>query len=145
MKRFWDRWLLGFSLLFTLLGLFIALAHRSHIFDGLFGDPITEVFNRSYPLEDPFSNERGFYLALMGTLMASMGVFMIYTSLFLFPKREKSFRNATLIAIILWFVLDQFWSSFYGVWFNVIFNTPFCLLWLLPFLFTWKEFKGSKG
>jgi len=141
--NFYYNWLLIDCYLVIFVGLFMAFMKSTPLFifdkilnpyfwnDGIVNDAGTLVFQK-------------FTYSLLGACMAVWGVLMLFILKNSFIKKERWARNSILFSLLVWFPIDEFFSFYYGVYFNAIFNIPFLLLILVPLVLTWKEFEPAK-
>lgn len=75
--------------------------------------------------------------------MAGWGVLLAFISHFPFKAKERWAWNAVAAGIGLWYVLDTPLSAYYGVSFNLLFNTALLLLVAIPLAARRKFFVKS--
>jgi hypothetical protein len=126
-----TNWLLIDSILIVAVGLYMTFLKDSSLFifkplvdsyfwpDAIVTDTGTQVF-------------RSFIYSLCGIVMTIWGVIMYFVVKNAVAKNEKWAINALLMAVLVWFPIDEFFSSYYGVWVNAIFNIPFFLTLIIP-------------
>lgn len=114
---FWRNWLLGVSMLSTLMGVVIALFPNSFIFD-LHTSAIAETYFQGAMSENA-ADMRTFLFAPLGGTIA--GYFLLQTFIVWIPfsRRQPWAWHAVLWSMLLWFVIDSGLSIYHGAWFNV--------------------------
>jgi len=80
---------------------------------------------------------------VLGAVIASWGILIVFIAWFPFRSREKWAWNAIAVALISWFVVDTACSFYYNVTANAVFNLFTFTLFALPLIFTWKHFYGK--
>ncbi len=144
MKRsgVWDAWLFAVSVGMTAFGVFMALFSRSPIF-AAFNRQIDPIF---WPagLTDPAVRAfQEMIYGVWGATVAGFGALAAFIVRVPFRARQRWARDALVVAVAAWFVLDSGISALYGVWFNVGFNSAVLVALALPVGLTWKEFGGE--
>lgn len=135
---FWQKWLVVASDLVVLFGLFMIFFHRTVLF-APFHDLVNPVFWQT-AVPAPAVAFQGWAYGLMGSVMVGWGTVLFALAQWPFKQRQKWAWNSLLAGLLSWYVLDTAVSLQYGVVFNAILNTVFLGLFLVPLLFTRKEF-----
>lgn len=136
---FWQRWLFVVSIIICIAGVVIVLLSGTLIFD-VFNQLINPVFWGSTSVGDNAKGFQQFVYAILGAIMASWGLFMVFIAHYPFRNKEKWAWRCIVAGIVLWFVLDTFFSIYYQVYVNAIANTGLLILVMLPVFFTRKDF-----
>lgn len=139
---FWHRWLLGVSVLLTLVGLLIALAPNSMLF-GFHTTAIAEAFFQG-TIPEEAAHLRTFLFGIIGGTIA--GYFLMQTFIVWGPfrRREPWAWHAVLWALLLWFVVDSGLSVYHGALFNVwMINVWTLVLVGLPLVMTYGDMSDS--
>ena len=137
--RFWQRWLTLLSWMVVIFGMGMALLNRTPIF-ALFDAQVNPTFWNLHSLPVGVADFQGWIYGIFGSVMAGWGVFLVHVARHPFQNRERWAWNCILQGLLLWYLLDTGISLYYGVIFNVFFNTGILVLLLLPLFFTRKEF-----
>lgn len=72
--------------------------------------------------------------AISGGMMSGFAVLVYQVTCHVFSKDAALGRRLLIPALLTWFILDGLGSLAAGAWFNVVMNTGFLLLFLLPLL-----------
>ena len=142
--NFWQRWLLVVSWIIVLFGLAMALLNTTPIFD-LMNDRINPVFWRGGPV--PYTSAlfvRWIY-GVLGATVAGWGVFMVFIARFPFYRQERWARDAILVGVLLWYVVDTSISLYFKVAFNAALNTTLFIMAMVPVVMTRQAFKDGQG
>jgi len=74
------------------------------------------------------------------------GIFLAYIVRYPFAKKEQWARECAAVGLVVWFLLDTSLSIYYGVFFNVAFNSLLLVAAAMPLMFTRREFaRGRSG
>jgi hypothetical protein len=133
---FWQRWLLVFAVLLILFGVGMVFFNTTSVFDAFFNDNINPAFWGSKGPDPIALRFQSWVYGLLGATIAGWGVIIFFLVKIPFTQREKWAWNALFWGLLLWYVLDTGASIYYGVLFNVLFNTVIFLVALVPLLFT---------
>jgi hypothetical protein len=123
-------------------GVFMALFSRSPVFDG-FNSQIDPVFWAGGAIDASASAFQGWAYGVWGATVAGFGVLAAFVVRRPYRARQRWARDALVTAIAVWFILDTGASAFYGVWFNVAFNSVVLIALAVPVGATWTEFAGG--
>ncbi len=133
---FWQRWLLVFAVLLILFGAGMVFFNTTSMFDMFFNDHINPAFWGSDDPDPGTLRFQGWAYGLLGATIAGWGVYTFFLVKIPFAQRQKWAWNCIFWGLLLWYVLDTGASVYYGVLFNVLFNTVIFLVALIPLLFT---------
>ena len=141
---FWQRWLLVFSIIVVMFGLFMAVCNRTHAFD-LMNRQINSVFwqapaSGDAALPEGLSDFQGWIYSVLGATMSGWGVMLVFVVAYPFRSSQCWARNAVALALGVWFAFDSLFSLLAGVLFNAVVNAVFLLLAAIPLAATWREF-----
>jgi hypothetical protein len=139
---FWQKWLFGFGIYVIVFGLMMAFFSQSRLMDIVFNDQINPTFWDSMGPSAAALEFQAFIYGVLGATMAGWGIFIAFIAHHPFKAKELWAWNCIATGMIVWFVVDTFVSIRFGVGFNVIVNTIFLLLVLLPLILTRKHFVG---
>ena len=115
--RFWQRWLLGASVLFGAFGLAVALWPDASWL-ALWTDAVADAFYDGAEPADAAAFRR-FVLGPLGATMAGSYLLQAAIAAVPFARRERWAWSATLGALAVWFVTDSALSMAHGAAFNV--------------------------
>ncbi len=118
----------------------MALLSSTPLFD-LFNDQIDPVFWGGRDLPTPALTFRTWVYGAWGATVAGWGLTLAFLAQHPFRRKERWARNALLVGLSLWYLLDTGFSLLFGVYFNALFNTLLILLAGLPLGVTWKAFE----
>jgi hypothetical protein len=141
---FWQRWLLVVSLLLVVFGFALAVGSGTALIDPL-NRMVDPVFWGSQPVPPQAAAFRGWTYAVMGATMAGWGVFLTSVAGIPFRRRERLAWNCITLGILCWCVPDTGFSLTAGVAFNAAGNTVLLALFVLPLIFTRREFHSAAG
>jgi hypothetical protein len=136
--KLWFDVLLWANYLMLLMGLFVAFAGNSWIFD-MHKDGIYQVFNLGEPLGGEILDLKNWLFGIIGATMIGFNVLAIFIIRFALIKKEIWAWNALFYGIIVWFVVDSAISIYYSAYFNIYWiNLPALLIFLVPLHFIRK-------
>ena len=138
---FWRKWLLGVSVYLIAFGIVLALFPQSRLINLAFNNQINPVFWEA-PAEMGVDTARfqAWIYGVLGATVAGWGVLLAFISHFPFRAKERWAWNAIAAGIGIWFMIDTPLSAYYGVLFNLVFNTALLLLIAIPLGATRKSF-----
>lgn len=136
---FWQRWLLGVCAIMALFGVLMAFLSATPLFE-VFNRQIDPAFWGAGDVDEPARQFQHWMYGVWGATIAGWGVMLAGIVHYPFRKKEKWAWNCLALGLLVWYMLDTGLSVFYGVYFNVLFNTALLILAGLPVLFTRKEF-----
>lgn len=140
---FWQKWLFGFGLYLAVFGLIMALFSQSRLMDIVFNSQIDPTF---WDLPGPSaaaSEFQAFVYGVLGATITGWGIFIAFIARYPFKAKEPWAWYCIATGVIVWFLVDTAISLRFGVRFNVMVNTLFVVLALLPLVFTRKHFATS--
>jgi len=137
--NFWQRWLVVLSIVIIVFGVFMAIFNQSTIF-AFFNQQIDPVFWGSVPKPVEYANFQGWVYGVLGATMAGWGLMLLFIVQNAFRLREKWTWQSIVISLGSWYVLDTAISLYFGVIFNVVFNTLLLLAVISPLIATKKHF-----
>lgn len=136
---FWQRWLLVVGIVISVFGVVVALTSGTPLF-GLFNQQIDPAFWGTSAVDSAAQRFQQWIYGVLGATIAGWGIFLTFIAREAFRRKEKWAWTCIVVGLVTWFVLDTSLSFFYGVYFNVVFNTALLILAFLPLFFTRKDF-----
>jgi hypothetical protein len=141
---FWQKWLFVVSIIISGAGVMIAFLSGSVLGD-LLNQQISPVFWGSSDVGGSAREFQQFIYGILGAMMACWGIFIAFMARYPFRNKERWAWNCLLAGMLVWFVLDTGLSAYHAVYVNVVANTAFLVLVLLPVVLTRKEFFQEKA
>lgn len=138
---FWRRWLLVVSALTALFGLDLVFINAIPPLANLMHANVDPVFFGAEPVSAATVSFQGFVYGIMGAVMFGWASLMFAVVYVPFQKREKWAYYALDFSVVSWYLIDTVMSISYGVTFNVILNTVFLALFMIPLVMTYKDFR----
>jgi hypothetical protein len=136
---FWHKWLKLVSVFTFLFGMVLCFFTDSVIFNWMHKS-LDKVF-----LNEPMNPEalqyKNFIIAVLGSAIAAWGIFMYFLTTYAISTKQKWARLAFIVSLAVWYISDTAVSASYQVYFNVIFNTIFLALYMVPLLAIKSSFK----
>ena len=142
--NFWQRWLLVVSWIIVLFGLAMALLNTTPIFD-LMNDRVNPVFWGADPVPEASALFIRWIYGVLGATVAGWGVFMVFIAHYPFNRHERWARDAILVGLLLWYVVDTSITLYFRVAFNAALNTTLFIMGMLPIVMTWNNFSDGRG
>lgn len=139
--QFWRKWLSAVNGLIVVLGLLIAFAGNSLLFD-LHNQWSGRVFFGEEGITAEVLRFKNWLFGIIGATIAGYHLLMVMLSEYAFRRREKWAWQAMSVSLLLWFIVDSGISLYYGAVHNVILINLVALLLIgLPLLAT----RGAVG
>lgn len=138
MFTFWLRWLQAGMILFVVFGISFALLGTT----GLFSPYVAPVVSAFWPGGEIPAESRDFAIlcfGIMGALSAAFGELGWFVARYAVARRERWALAALLLSLVLWYVLDGAVSFYAGASLNVVFNTVFFIVVLVPLIGLWSH------
>ena len=141
--NFWQKFLLGVGIYHVVFGLILALFVQTDFMDTYFNRYFDVIFWPDTNIPAAASKYRNFSSAVLGSVIASWGIFITFLAHYPFKAREKWAWTCIAVAISLWFIIDTACSLYYGVNINALFNLFTLSLFAAPLFYTRKYFNDS--
>jgi hypothetical protein len=141
--NFWKNWLITVNLITIGIGLLIAFAGNSFLFQIHNEGTYQNFFDGHAPSEEMMAFKNWLF-GIIGATIVGFHTLIVYIAKYPFARREKWSRNAIALAMTLWFILDSALSFSYGADYNVYYiNIPSFTLIMLPVIVTWGCFSSD--
>ena len=139
--NFWQRWLTYANVLTIVVGLLVAFAGNSILFE-LHNDHTEDIFNGGKEFQDSLLEFKNWLFGIIGATIVGFHILMVMISENSFKKREKWAYNAMWFGLLSWFLIDSAISIYYGALHNVILINIMALILIgIPLVATRKRFK----
>lgn len=137
---FWQKWLTYANVMTIIVGLLVAFAGNSFVFD-MHNGYTKEVFLDGQEFPQKLLYLKNWLFGIIGGTIVGFHVLMIMISENSFKKKEKWAYNALWLGLLSWFLIDSSLSIFYGAIYNVVLINIFALVLIgLPLVMTRKAF-----
>ncbi|MFC2137596.1 hypothetical protein ACFLTE_05420 [Bacteroidota bacterium] len=137
--NFWKKYFIVISYIIIGIGIYVAFLKST---------PLYRPFN--YLVDPAFWPEgirnestityKHFVYSLMGACMIVWGIFLFYIIKNAYDSHKKWVWQSLFITTILWFIIDEFYSALYEVYYNVLFNAVLFIIIIIPIIKTKKYF-----
>lgn len=138
--NFFRIWLLIVSIGITVFGLVLALFPQSRPMDLFINNHIDPAFWGAGAVPPVSLTFQLWVYGILGATIAGWGLLMIFVIRSPFKEGQRWAWRALAVSFGFWYLLDTFLSAFYGVYFNVWFNTVLLILVALPLTLTYSYF-----
>jgi len=139
--NFWQKWLTYANILTVGVGILVAFAGNSFIFQ-IHNDYTKEVFLNSKEFNPDVLRLKNWLFGIIGGTIVGYHMLMIMISENAFKRKEPWAYKAMWIGLVSWFCIDSGISIYYRAIHNVILINLVALLLIgLPLIMTRKEFK----
>ena len=139
--NFWQKWLTYANALSVGVGLLVAFAGNSFVFD-LHNEYTKNIFFGTSEFDPEVLNLKNWLFGIIGGTMVGYHILMIMISEYAFKKKESWAYKAIWFGLLSWFVIDSAVSIYTGAVHNVVLINLVALLGIgLPLVFTYKAFK----
>ncbi len=142
--HFWRHWLRILSVAIVAFGVIMSVFNRTVLFQ-LFNQNIDPVFWSSNAPPESAASFQGWVYGGWGATIAGWGVAMYFLASHAIKWQHRWAWNAVAFGLILWYVLDTFFSVFYQVYFNVAFNTLILILAGIPLIFIRSSMQDQRS
>lgn len=132
---FWKKWLLVAAWISIIFGASMALLGRTVVFDFM-NTQIDPVFWKAGGPDPATLRNSAYMFGAMGSIMVGWGITNVFLVRNAFRNREAWAWRSLLVSLIFWYVLATGLSAYYAVVFDVVLNTVFFLMFLIPLLMT---------
>jgi hypothetical protein len=136
---FWQRWLLAVGILIAGFGIVMALAA---------GTPLFDIFNRQIDpafwagaVDGATRQYQHWIYGVWGATIAGWRIFLAYVIRHPFAKKERWAWECVAVGLVVWYILDTSLSLYYGVFFNVAFNSLLLVAAAVPLMLTRRAFR----
>lgn len=137
---FWQQWLTWANVMALIVGLLVAFAGNTFLFDFYHGCT-EEVFFGGESFPEEAMRLQSWLFGIVGGSIVGFQLLMILISEIPFKRKERWAYRAMWGGLLSWFVIDSSVTVFYGAIHNlVIINLPALLLIGLPLVITRKAF-----
>lgn len=138
--RFWQKCLTYANVMTVMVGLLVAFAGNSFVFD-LHNSYTLDVFFQGEELPDDVLRFKNWLFGIIGGTIVGFHLLMIMIAENAFKQKEKWAYNAMWLGLLSWFVIDSSISVYYGAIHNlIIINIVALVLIGIPLLMTRREF-----
>ena len=138
--NFWQKWLTYANIMTVIVGLLVAFAGNSFVFD-IHNTYTKAVFfdGQAFPKELLYF--KNWLFGIIGGTIVGFHILIIFISENAFKKREKWAYQAMWFGLLSWFFIDSSLSIFYGAIHNVILINIVALVLIgIPLVMTRKAF-----
>ena len=138
--HFWQKWLSYANVLTILVGVLVAFAGNSIIFE-MHNDYTNDVFFNSTELEPEVIKLKKWLFGIIGATIIGFHVLMVMISENSFKKKEPWAYKAMWFGLLSWFIVDSGISFYYGAIHNIVLINLVALILIgLPLIMTRKVF-----
>jgi hypothetical protein len=142
MERFrvWVAWLkiVGFGL--VIFGIIMTFFNSTTLFE-MFNQGIDPVFWGSTLSDNRAIAFRTWVYGAGGATIAGWGISLLFLVYNAFSRRERWAWFAISGGLVVWYLLDTGVSAYFGVGFNVIFNSFIMGVVVIPLIASYRAFK----
>ncbi|OHD30880.1 MAG: hypothetical protein A2086_06320 [Spirochaetes bacterium GWD1_27_9] len=129
--------LMTIAILFFFIGLFIVFFNNTPLFS-IINKLIDPIFWTNEIISNGTLRYKSFSWGYIGMLNAIWGLYLYFIVKFALMKREKWAWMCIAVSIIIWFILDTWFSISNDLYFNVIVNILFMVSFIIPLILTRK-------
>ena len=138
---FWQKWLTWANVLTLFVGLLVAFAGNSFVFE-LHNAYTREVFFEGNEITGNMLEFKNWLFGIIGGTIVGFHLLMILISENAFKRKEKWAFQAMWMGLVSWFIIDSSISVYYGALHNlVLINIVALILIGLPLIMTRKAFE----
>ena len=139
--RFWQKCLTAANVLTVIVGLLVAFAGNSILFE-IHNSYTQDVFFDGQAFDGDLLNFKNWLFGIIGGTIVGFHTLMIMISENAFKKKERWAYTSLWLGLLSWFVIDSSLSVYYGAIHNlVIINLVALTLIGLPLVMTRNEFR----
>ena len=141
--KFWTVWLMVAAFTMSAFGVLMVLFVGTPLFGGL-TEQIDQAFWPSGPAAAGLLEYQRWVYGVWGATVTGFGVLAALVGGNAFARQDRWARDALVVAVLLWYLMDTIVSLTFRVWVNAAFNTFVLALFALPLAFTWGLFKEGE-
>ena len=139
--EFWTRWLIGANIMTMIIGLVLAFAGESFVFQ-IHNEYTQELFFEGNPPSAKMLELKAWLFGIIGATIIGFHFLMIMIARNAFAKKESWAYWAMVGGLLSWFLIDSSISTYYGAYYNVLLiNLPAIILIGIPLVATRNSFK----
>lgn len=137
---FWQKWLTYANLLTIVVGLMVAFAGNSFLFE-LHNSYTKEIFLNGQEFNAELLKLKNWLWGIIGGTIVGFHVLMVMISENAFKNKEPWSYKAMWYGLLSWFCIDSGISIYFGAWHNLILINIVALLLIgIPLVMTRKHF-----
>lgn len=141
-NTFWSRWLVAVSFISMAFGLLLAFAPGiTHSTMGVFVYDTVAGAGAFAALTEADLAVQTILYGVLGAVMVSWMIVIAWLAYIPFQRGERWAWLAIDVSVGVWFVIDSVVSATNGMPINVLFNVGFLILFSLPLLATYRQFR----
>ncbi len=138
--EFWQKWLTYANVMTIIVGLLVAFAGNSLVFE-IHNEYTQNVFFKGNEFEPEVMKLKNWLFGIIGGTIVGFHILMVMISENSFKRREPWAYKAMCLAMLSWFVIDSSISIYYGAVHNVVLINLVALILIgIPLIITRKEF-----
>lgn len=138
--NFWQKWLTYANIMTIIVGVLVAFAGNSFIFD-IHNEYTKEVFFNGDEFHPDVLRLKNWLFGIIGGTIVGFHLLMVMISENAFKNREPWAYKAMWLGMLTWFCIDSGISMYYGAIHNVIIINLVALFLIgLPLVMTKKAF-----
>ena len=135
---FWKRYFIIISYLIIVIGIYIAF-FKTTIFFKPFNFFVDPVFWKDETQSINTLKFKYFIYSLLGAVMVLWGTMLYFIIKHEFTSGKKWIWNCIALSVLSWFLIDEFFSILYHVYYNAAFNLGLFFIMYIP-LFSIKQY-----
>ncbi len=141
--EFFRKWLVVANVIAVCVGLLVAFASESIVFD-VYNHYTREVYFAGVEASADTARMMRWLFGVIGGTIVGFHVIMIFLAVSPFRRRERWAHRAMVAGMLAWFVIDSALSLREGALHNVLLiNIPALVMIGIPLVATWREFKTA--
>jgi hypothetical protein len=142
--KFWTGWLFWANVMTVGVGLLVAFAGNSFVFD-MHNDATREVYFGGGAFPPGVLEMKNWLFGVIGGTIVGFHLLMIFIVKFAFANRERWAWWSMWAGLLGWFVVDSSVSAYWGAWHNVTLINLVALVFIgLPLIMTGGAFGKPK-
>lgn len=139
--EFWRRWLVWANVMIVGVGLAVAFAGDSILFE-MHNEATRSVFFNGQDFAPEVLRLKRWLFGIIGGTIVGFHVLMIFIALYPFRGRAPWSYNALWAGLLSWFVVDSGVSAYYGAMHNILLINLVALVMIgLPLVMTYRAFR----
>ena len=138
--NFWQKWLTYSNIMTIMVGVLVAFAGNSMVFE-VHNDYTKEIFFNSTEFDPAVLRLKNWLFGIIGATIIGFHVLMVMISENAFKNKEPWAFKAMWYRLFSWFIIDSGISFYYGAYHNIILINLIALILIgLPLVMTRKAF-----
>ena len=137
--KFWQKWMVVYSILLILFGLLMTFGSTSAIFKS-YNRAVAETFWSQPKLHETVAEYHPWMFAVLGSSLTGWSICYLFLAMFPFKRRERWSYYCIIFSILVWALLDSVFSVHFRIHIEALFNLGAVAGFAVPLTATFRDF-----